>query len=391
MKQIFTLAVLLSLAAFNMYAQDCNNYWAVVSPDGNYLYFSSDRQGEGWDIYRCNIDGSNLLHLTNFTGNELYPSVSPDGSKVLFQHGDYGALADIYVMNNDGSEVTRLTNNSKYDGFPSYSPDGEQILFSAWDANYYPEIFLMDTDGSNTVQLTSLEGAFWNSAPRFHPSGEKIYFLAGFNADDHLAMINTDGTGWVDITEVNTFGYGEANIFFNADGSKMTFFTTENLGYNNGGDLVKANTDGTNWTYLSNAAPGEYYYQASFHPNNGKLYVTHMPSASEKWNIYTMQQDGSNLVPLTNCSLTGLNEGEQIAKVELKPNPVHDIMTVAVAGILGIRDVEIVSLTGQTIQTIEWMNNPSQRIDLSTLREGVYFCRISGENTTVTRKFMVVR
>ncbi|MBU1370274.1 MAG: DUF5050 domain-containing protein [Bacteroidetes bacterium] len=391
MKRIFTLAILLTLSAINLLAQDCHNYWAVVSPDGNYLYFSSDRQGEGWDLYRSNIDGSNLLHLTNFTGNEFFPSVSPDGSKVLFQHGDYGAQAEIYVMNNDGSELTRLTNNSIYDGAPSYSPDGQQILFSAWDTDYYPEIFLMDTDGSNGVQLTTMSGAFWNSAPRFHPSGEKIYFQAGFNADDHLAMINTDGSGWTDITEANTFGYTEANIFFNADGSKMTFFTTENLGYNNGGDLVMANADGSNWTYLSNAAPGEYYYQASFHPNNGKLYVTHMPATSEKWNIYTMQQDGSNLVPLTNCSLTGLNEGEQIVKVELKPNPVQDMMTINVTGIKGIKNLEIVSLTGQTIQTFEWTNNPSEIIDLSALREGVYFCRISGENTTVTRKFMVVR
>ncbi|MBU2466006.1 MAG: T9SS type A sorting domain-containing protein, partial [Bacteroidetes bacterium] len=83
--------------------------------------------------------------------------------------------------------------------------------------------------------------------------------------------------------------------------------------------------------------------------------------------------------------------GEQIVKVELKPNPVQDMMTINVTGIKGIKNLEIVSLTGQTIQTFEWTNNPSEIIDLSALREGVYFCRISGENTTVTRKFMVVR
>ncbi len=391
MKQLFTLTMLLTLFAFNLQAQECHNYWAVVSTDGNYLYFSSDRLGNGWDIYRSNIDGSDLLHLTSLTGDEFYPSVSPDGSKVLFQHGAYGSLAEIYIMNNDGSGLTQLTNNSKYDGSPSYSPDGQQILYSAWDVDYYPEIFLMNTDGSNPVQLTAMGGAFWNSAPRFHPLGEKIYFQAGFNADDHLAMINTDGSGWTDITEANTFGYTDANVFFNADGSKMIFFTTDNLGYNNGGDLVMANADGTNWTYLSNATSGIYYYQGSFHPTNGKLYITHMPTVNGKWNIYTMNQDGSNLQPLTNCSLTGLNEGAQVAKVVLTPNPVLNKLNVTVIGIMGIRDVEIISLTGQTIYTATWMNNPSQQIDLTTLREGIYFCRISGENTTVTRKFMVVR
>lgn len=391
MKRIFTLAILLTVSAFYLRAQECNNYWAVVSPDGNYLYFSSDRQGDGYDIYRINIDGSNLLHLTNFSGNELYPSVSPDGSKVLFQQGDYGSGAEIYVMNNDGSNITRLTNNSGYDGSPSYSPDGQKILYSAWDNDYYPEIFLMDADGTNSVQLTSLGGAFWNSAPRFHPSGEKIYFQAGFNADDHLAMINTDGSGWTDITEANTFGYTEANLFFNHDGSKMIFLTTENLGYNNGSNLVMANPDGTGWSYLSNASPGEYFYQASFHPTNGKLYLSYLPSSSGKWNIFTAQQDGSNMQALTNCSFTDLNEVEQVDMVELSPNPANDMMTVAVAGIVGISQVEIISLTGQLVQTISWTNGPRQVIDLSTLREGFYFCRVSGNNTTVTQKFMVVR
>ncbi|MBZ0242444.1 MAG: T9SS type A sorting domain-containing protein, partial [Bacteroidales bacterium] len=107
--------------------------------------------------------------------------------------------------------------------------------------------------------------------------------------------------------------------------------------------------------------------------------------------IYTMQQDGSMLEPLTNCSLTGLNEGEQIVKCDLKPNPVQDMMTINVKGIIGIKDIEIVSVIGQVIQTFGWTNNPNQIIDLSALSEGIYFCRIAGENTTVTSKFMIVR
>ena len=364
----------------------------VFSPDCNYLDFLFDRQGNGWDIYRCDIDGSNLLHLTDMPGNEFFPSVSPDGSKVLFQHGDYGALAEIYMMNHDGSGLTQITNNTIYDGSPSFSPNGEQILFSAWDGYNYPEIFLMAPDGSNRVQLTEMSGAYWNSAPRFHPSGEKIYFQAGFNADDHLAMINPDGTGWTDITEANVFGYTEANMFFKADGSKLTCFTTEKLGYNNGGDLVLANSDGSDWTYLNDAVPDVYFYQASFHPTNDLLYLSHLPSAAGKWNIYTMMQDGSNLEPLTNCSLAGLDEGGQIVGVELSPNPAKDILTIEITGIRAVNSIEMISLTGQMLQAFEWDGNQrSQLVDISVLPDGVYFCRILGENKTVTRKLMIVR
>jgi Tol biopolymer transport system component len=250
----------------------------------------------------------------------------------------------------------------------------------------------MATDGSNRVKLTELSGAFWNSAPRFHPSGEKIYFQAGFNADDHLAMINPDGTGWTDITEANVFGYTEANIFFNADGTKISFFTTERVGYNNGGDLVIADADGSNWNYLSTASNGAYYYQASFHPTNDLLYITHMPSANGKFNIYTMNQDGTNMEPLTNCSLAGLAEGGQIVGVELSPNPAKDMLTIEVTGIRAVYRIEMISLTGQMLQAFEWESNQrSQFVDISVLPDGVYFCRILGESKTVTRKLMIVR
>ncbi len=55
--------------------------------------------------------------------------------------------------------------------------------FEAWDGSNYPEIFTMDVNGSNRKQLTNQTGAFWNSGPIYNPSGTRMYFLKGFNAD----------------------------------------------------------------------------------------------------------------------------------------------------------------------------------------------------------------
>ncbi|PLW97482.1 MAG: hypothetical protein C0593_08515, partial [Marinilabiliales bacterium] len=54
------------MASLFSFADDsCNNFWAVVSPDGNYIYFSSTMNGSNYEIYRTDIDGtSNLMRLT---------------------------------------------------------------------------------------------------------------------------------------------------------------------------------------------------------------------------------------------------------------------------------------------------------------------------------------
>ncbi|MBW6460266.1 MAG: hypothetical protein K0B08_06790 [Bacteroidales bacterium] len=113
------------------------------------------------------------------------------------------------MMNNDGTNLVQLTNNNVHDGFPNFSPDGNKIIFEAWDDSNYPEVFTMNIDGSGRTQITNVPGAYWQSAPCYNPSGTKIYFSAGFNADNHYVMMDLDGTNWVNITEPNTFGYAE--------------------------------------------------------------------------------------------------------------------------------------------------------------------------------------
>ncbi|MFW6327612.1 MAG: TolB family protein [Bacteroidota bacterium] len=205
MKSTYTLSAFLILSGA-LQAQICNNYWAEISPDGNTLYFSSDRHGGDYEIYRSDLDGiSNLERLTTLAGHDYKPRISPDGNKIVFQNGGYYSEAEIYIMDIDGSNLVQLTDNSVYDGSPSFSPDGETIIFSAWDGSQYPEIFTMNVDGSDRTQLTNVSGAYWQSDGVFNPAGDKIYFLEGFNADNHIVSMDLDGSNWMDITPSNFF------------------------------------------------------------------------------------------------------------------------------------------------------------------------------------------
>ncbi len=382
------------LCAIASHAQGtCNNYWATVSPDGLTLYFSSDRDGIDYDIYRSDIDGvSNLMRLTTLTGNDLYPSLSPDGSKIVFQNGDQNGTAEIYMMNNDGSGLIALTSNSVYDGSPNFSPDGQTIVFSAWDNDQYNEIFTMDATGNNRTQITNVPGAYWQSQPRYNPAGNKIYFLIGYNADDHIAMMDLNGSNWVDITPPNPFGDGEAHFAFNADGSKIVFLTTQYQGYNNGGDLVIIDSIGGNWTRITASAGGDYYYQAQFHPTNGKLYYSYIPSAGNGGNqLYSMEQTGANIQLITDCNLVGVesqmpasngfiaypNPASASLKIKSNDGVISRIQVFNSLGSEIFAQTNVSEITKMEIQVHDWPN-------------GIYFIKITSGETS-TREKLVIR
>jgi Tol biopolymer transport system component len=131
------------------------------SPDGTKLVFSSLREisptfpdGGNYDIYVMNADGTSLVRLTNFPGNELQPTWSPDGSKIAFVADGDGGLSQIYSMNANGTNRVRLTGALHEDVSPSWSPDGTKIVFSSTrDGN--PELYVMNADGTNPVRLTT--------------------------------------------------------------------------------------------------------------------------------------------------------------------------------------------------------------------------------------------
>jgi TolB protein len=82
------------------------------SHDGKEIVFVSwvDR---GFDLYRIDSAGSNLVRLTKNFGSNEEPSISPDGEFIIFTSqrvlSQTSATQDIYIMNRDGEIVGQLT------------------------------------------------------------------------------------------------------------------------------------------------------------------------------------------------------------------------------------------------------------------------------------------
>jgi Tol biopolymer transport system component len=68
-----------------------------------------------------NADGSDAVRLTNFAGDDAYPSWSPGQDKIAF-HRRIAGHAQVFTMNADGTDVTQLTfpTTIEFSGFPSW-------------------------------------------------------------------------------------------------------------------------------------------------------------------------------------------------------------------------------------------------------------------------------
>jgi Tol biopolymer transport system component len=138
------------------------------SPDGTKIAFSSRSEGEDFDIWVANADGSDPQKLTDdpsparaglpvpqggLPNSDADPSWSPDGSQIAFRRYTTEGR-EIWVMNSDGTGRTALTDNPAYDDAPDWSPDGTLIAFAS-DRDGQDEIFTMHPDGSNVTRLTN--------------------------------------------------------------------------------------------------------------------------------------------------------------------------------------------------------------------------------------------
>ncbi len=197
--------------------------WSPVwSPDGRYLYFSSDRGGS-MNLWRVAIDeesGETLgppEPITTSVTILAHMSVSGDGRSI--------AYSSILVTQNiqrhsvDPStampigEPSWVTTGSRRWVSPDPSRDGEQVVFYSLTQ---PEghIYVAGTDGTGLRRVTG-DSAI-DRVPRWSPEGDWIAFSSTRSGQIELWKIRPDGS---DLTQLTTGGVGFS--VWSPDGSRM--------------------------------------------------------------------------------------------------------------------------------------------------------------------------
>ncbi len=225
---------------------DWNPVW---SPDGKYLYFSSDRSGS-LNFWRIPIDeksgralgkpepitmggsaarehltisrdGSRMVYVEQISASNIYkigfdpkaikivgplvpitagslsfgnfgaPMPSPDGQLIAFTGGV--KREDIYVVRTDGTGLRQLTDDEARDRAPQWSPDSSQIAFYSNRGGTY-QIFTIKPDGSGLRAIT--DTSILSAYPLWSPDGTRIVF----EATGQTYIVDANKT-WKDISQ----------------------------------------------------------------------------------------------------------------------------------------------------------------------------------------------
>ncbi|SLN26782.1 translocation protein TolB [Aquimixticola soesokkakensis] len=175
------------------------DYHASFSPDGAWITFTSERNGDGnADVFRCRPDGSDVHPVVATPAVEDILVLSPDGTQAAFVSTADGFKANIWVIDLASGARRNLTGRPDIAGQadspdsylrPSWSPDGQWLVFSSdrntawhghfqghgWEHTQVLGIYAIRADGSGFRQI-SFKDDHAQGTPKFSPDGKRVVF-----------------------------------------------------------------------------------------------------------------------------------------------------------------------------------------------------------------------
>lgn len=222
-----------------------------VSKNGQLVFVS--KSGAQDAIYLYDLENKELIDKLQFE-DLIYlssPAISPDGERIVFSAIDFSGKNDLYITDLNGQNLMRLTNDFYDDKDPSWMPSGNSIVFSSDRTDFGLQgaynIFQLDLQSSAIKHITF--GNFKDSSPVWSPGGEYLAFTSNRDGAFNIWVIkpgiryktgptqiagidNPDFSGTLELSEKEFYfsaiisGVEHGNIIEPVQLKKVTHFVT---------------------------------------------------------------------------------------------------------------------------------------------------------------------
>ncbi len=159
------------------------------------------------DIWMATEDGKDVQRLTVNRARDVYPRFSPDGKWIAFSSDRNGNL-DIFILPSSGGTVKSLTSHSADDTVLNWTPDGRSILFSSnRGEDFLPKLYTVSVDGGMPVNAgvdMGLQGSYSPDGKRlaYNQRGQvywRKYYRGSYQTD--VTVMDVSAKKFANLTE----------------------------------------------------------------------------------------------------------------------------------------------------------------------------------------------
>lgn len=160
----------------------------AFSPDGRKLALTLGGVDGNLDIFVLDLGTRDLKRLTTNRAIDTEATWSPDGNTVYFT-SDRSGGPQVYKVGLNGTSPERVTFEGSYNARPRLSPDGKRLAVVTLDRGNY-RIGVIDLDDRDMLIVSRGQQ---DESPSFAPNSDSLIYATRQQANGVLEMVSADG------------------------------------------------------------------------------------------------------------------------------------------------------------------------------------------------------